>query len=77
MATSPGIGMAQQPTPRATWFMAFELRLHTWKLGFTPGSAQRPRERRVPARALAAVQQAITRATQRFGLPDDVPVCSC
>lgn len=77
MATSPGIGMEQQPTPRATLFMAFELSLNTWKLGFTTGSAQRPRERSVPARDLAAVQQEITRAKQRFGLPEDVQVFSC
>jgi len=77
MATSPGIGMEQQPTPRATLFMAFELSLNTWKLGCTTGSAQRPRERSVPARDLAAVQQEITRAKQRFGLPEDVQVLSC
>jgi transposase len=57
--------------------MAFELSLNTWQLGFTTGSAQRPRERSVPARALAAVQQESTRAKQRFGLPEDVQVCSC
>jgi transposase len=77
MATSPGIGMEQQPTPRATLFMAFELSLNTWKLGFTTGSAQRPRERSVPARDLAAVQQEITRAKQRFGLPEEAQVFSC
>jgi transposase len=57
--------------------MAFELSLNTWKLGFTTASAQRPRERSVPARDLAAVQQEITRAKQRFGLPEDVQVLSC
>src|SRR5262252_1537412 len=77
MATSPGIGMEQQPTPRATWFMAFELSLNTWKLGFTTGSAQRPRERSVPARELAAGQQEITRAKQRFGVPEEVQGLSC
>jgi transposase len=77
MATSPGLGMEQQPTPRATWFMAFELSLNTWQLGFTTGSAQRPRERSVPARELAAVQPEITRAKPRCGLPEDGQGLSC
>jgi transposase len=58
-------------------FLAFELSMTTWKLGFTTGSAQRPRERSVPARDIAAVQQEITRAKQHFGLPEEVQVVSC
>jgi hypothetical protein len=56
--------------------LAFALRLNTWQLGCTTGSAQRPRERSVPARDLAAVQQEIPRAKQRFGLPADARVVS-
>jgi transposase len=76
MATAIMTDIAQYPTPRATLFLAFELSLNTWKLGFTIGSAQRPRERSVPARDLAAVQQEILRAKQRFELPEDVQVIS-
>ena len=77
MATATATDIVQHPTPRATLFLAFALSLNTWKLGFTTGSAQRPRERSVPARDLAAVQQEIMRAKQRFGLPEDVQVVSC
>jgi transposase len=76
MATSTVIGIAQRPTPHATVFVAFALRLHTWKLGFTTGNAQRPRERSVLARDIAAVQQEITSARPRFGWPEDVQVVS-
>ena len=68
MATAPVTGIAQPPPPRAPVFLAFALRLHTWTRGFPPGSAQRPRERSVPARAMAAVPQEIPRAKPRFGL---------
>jgi transposase len=72
MATSPVPSVAQQPTPQAMLFVAFALSLTTWKLGCTPGSAQRPRERSVPARDIAAVQQEMTSAKQRFGLAGHV-----
>ena len=39
--------------------------------------AQQPRERTIPAGALETVQQEITRAKQRFGLPEDARVVSC
>ena len=42
-----------------------------WKLGFTIGVAQPPRERTIPARDIARVQQEIAQAKQRFGLPED------
>ena len=79
MATATPIRIAQRPTTStATLFLAFELRLHTWKLGFThrerpnaPGSAAcRPAH-------IAAVREEIPRAKQRFGLPADAPVISC
>jgi transposase len=77
MATSAMTSIAQHTTPRATLFVAFALSTHTWKLGVTTGSAQHPRERRVPARAMAAVWEEITRAKQRLGLPEDARVVSC
>jgi transposase len=39
--------------------------------------AQPPRERTIPAGALDMLQQEITRAKQRFGLPADAGVVSC
>lgn len=77
MTRSRMTGVEQHQTPRATLFLAFELSLNAWKLGFSTGSAQRPRERSVPARDIAAVQQEITRAKQRFELPADARVVSC
>ena len=37
-------------TTEATLFVAFELSEKTWKLGFTTGHGQKPRERSMPAR---------------------------
>jgi hypothetical protein len=57
----------QATTPRPTLFLAFELGVTTWKLGFTTGAAQRPRERSMPAGAIQVLQEEIARAKQRFG----------
>lgn len=48
-----------------------------WKMAFSPGLGQRPRYRMVAARDLAAVEREITRAKERFGLPEQVRVVSC
>ena len=37
------------PTPERTLFLAFELSEKTWKLGFTTGHGQPPRERSIAA----------------------------
>jgi transposase len=58
-------------------FVAFELSEKTWKLGFTTGHGQKPRERSVAARELACVLQEIAQAKKRFGLPESAPVVSC
>jgi len=58
-------------------FMAFELREKTWKLGFTTGHGQKPRERGVAARDQACVLQEVAQAKRRFGLPESAPVVSC
>jgi transposase len=57
--------------------LAFELGVGQWKLGFTTGVAQRPRERNVPAGDVRAVLEAIARAKRRFALPPDTGVVSC
>jgi len=58
-------------------YLAFELSSSNWKLGFTIGHAQRPRERSIRARDLKALEWEIGQAKKRFGLPQDAPVLSC
>jgi transposase len=64
-------------TPERVLFMAFELSEKTWKLGFTTGPGQKPRERGVAARTQARVLHEVAQAKQRFGLPESAPVVSC
>jgi transposase len=77
MATPDKIRIEQDTLSQPTLFLAFELGQHTWKLGFTIGMAQQPRERTIPAGALDILQQEIARAKQRFGLPEEARVVSC
>ena len=49
MATPEKIRIEQDTLPQPTLFLAFELGQNTWKLGFTIGMAQQPRERTSPA----------------------------
>src|SRR5882672_8677565 len=67
----------QSHTTEATLFVAFELREKTWKLGFTTGHGQKPRERTVTARQQERVLDEIAHAKRRLGLPDTAPVVSC
>src|SRR5499425_3423045 len=64
-------------TTERVLFMAFELSEKTWKLGFTTGHGQKPRERTVAARHQARVLQDIAQAKKRFGLPESAPVVRC
>ena len=48
--TTAAVHHEQENTPEATLFVAFELSEKTWKLGFTTGHGQKPRERTVTAR---------------------------
>ena len=77
MTTATPIRMTDATTDRPALFLAFELGANQWKLGFTTGAAQRPRERNVPARNIEAVREEIRKAKQRFGLPEEAPVISC
>jgi transposase len=77
MATPEKIRIEQNTLPQPTLFLAFELGQNKWKLGFTIGMAQQPRERTIPAGALEKLQQEIARAKQRFGWPEDARVVSC
>lgn len=60
-----------------TLYLAFELSHKTWKLGFTTGFGQDPREKNIVARDLEALDVAIREARRRFALPDSAPVVSC
>src|SRR5215468_6856528 len=60
-----------------TLFVAFELSEKTWKLGFTTGHGQKPRERTITARQQERVLDEIAQAKRRLGLPATAPVVSC
>jgi len=77
MATPTKTRMAQVPLPPPTLSLAFELGPDPWKLGFTSGVAQPPRERTIPAGDIPRGQQEIAQAKQRCGLPADARVVSC
>ena len=77
MATSAISRIEQDTLPQPTLYLAFELGQNTWKLGFTIGVAQQPRERTIPAGNVERLQQEVARAKQRFGLPEDAHVVSC
>ena len=63
--------------PQPTLYLAFELSDQDWKLGFTVGLGQPPRQRKIAAGDTAALKHEIALAKQRFGLPADAPVLSC
>ncbi|HTX92909.1 MAG TPA: IS110 family transposase [Anaerolineales bacterium] len=58
-------------------YMAMELSDEKWKLGFTIGFGQSPRERDLTARDLPGLVKEIRLAKERFGLPENTPVRSC
>lgn len=60
-----------------TLSLAFELGNREWKLAFTTGVGQPPRERAIPARDLRALTTEIAAAKRRFALPAATPVHSC
>jgi transposase len=63
--------------PQAVLYMALELGEKTWKVGFTTGLGQPPRQREMPARAVVLLKEEIRTAKERFGLPGETPVVSC
>jgi transposase len=77
MTTAIPLRIVHDTIDRPALFLAFELSANQWKLGFTTGAAQRPRERNVPARHIEAVREEVRKAKERFGLPADAPVISC
>jgi len=75
--TTPATRTAYGTTPAGTLWMALELSEKNWKLGFTTGPAQKPRERTVTALAQERVLDEITQAKRRLGLPEMAAVVSC
>ena len=67
----------QFTTAERVLHLAFELGQARWKLGFTTGLGQRPRERTIAARDLGALEGEIELARQRFELPPEAVVVSC
>ena len=74
---TPATHNAHDNIPEGVLFLAFELSEKTWKLGFTTGHGQKPRERTVAARHQMHVLQEVAQAKSRFGLSDTAPVVSC
>jgi transposase len=75
--TTPATRPEYGNTPAGTLWMAFELSEKNWKLGFTTGPGQKPRERTVTARDQERVLNEIAQAKRRLGLPEMAPVVSC
>src|SRR5215470_14323239 len=75
--TTAATHQESENTPEATLFVAFELSEKTWKLGFTTGHGQKPRERTITARQQERILDEIAQAKRRLGLPDTAPVVSC
>jgi transposase len=77
LMTTAATHKANGNTTEAALFVAFELSERTWKLGFTTGHGQKPRERSVTARDQERVLEDIAQAKHRLGLPETAPVVSC
>src|SRR5882672_5278761 len=75
--TTPATCHVPESTTAGTLFVAFELSEKTWKLGFTTGHGQKPRERTMTARQQEHIRDEIAQAKRRLGLPDTAPVVSC
>lgn len=71
------VAQNSQRNPIVALFLAFELSSKYWKLGFSTGFGQRPRERTINAGDLETLQREIRLAKQRFGLAEDTAVMSC
>src|SRR5262249_29504755 len=75
--TTPATRNGQESMTEGTLFVAFELSEKAWKLGFTTGHGQKPRERTVTARQQECVLDEIAQAKRRLGLSETAPVVSC
>src|SRR4029434_6304579 len=75
--TTPATRNVQERATEGTLFVAFELSDKTWKLGFTTGHGQKPRERTVPPRQQERVLDEIAHAKRRLGLHIGRAACKC
>ena len=64
-------------TRAAVLHLALELGARKWKLAFSTGLGQKPRERNVAAGDTQALCDEVELAKRRFGLPEDARVLSC
>src|SRR5437762_8266828 len=62
---------------RGTLYLAFELGLKEWKLGFSIGLGQKARRRTIPGGDLEKLVREIAAAKKRFELSETAPVVSC
>lgn len=62
---------------QGTLFMAFELGLKDWKLGFTIGLGQKARRRTIPGGDLVKLESEIKAAKKRFNLAETAEVVTC
>jgi len=76
-AMNSAMAQINKSEPIVALFLAFELSNKRWKLGFTVGFGQRPRERTVDAGDLETLQSEISLAKERFRLPEEAVVLSC
>ena len=67
---------ATAPTP-ACLYLAFELRIDEWKLGFATALGATLQVRRMPARDRERLRREIADAKQWFGVKAATPVRSC
>ena len=77
MSTTKAPPKTNGNTTEAILYVAFELSDKSWKLGFTTGHGQKPRERNVTARDQEGILNEIAQAKRRLGLPETAPVVSC
>ena len=77
MSTTATTRTTEPTAASPTLYLAFELGNGRWKLGFSIGFGQKPRERNVAARDVEGVLREIVRARDRFGLPDTARVVTC
>ena len=75
--TKKAIRIKDYSEKQGTLFMAFELSLKDWKLGFTIGLGQKPRRRKITAGDVQGLQKEIGLAKKRFKLPKTAEVVSC
>lgn len=69
---------ATTPACGAPWlYVSFELGERDWKMAFTTGLGQRPRQRTIRAGNLAALDRELAAAKARFALPATTRVRSC